>query len=299
MVKTSIPKANVKSDFLNVITHKIKKTYAAQLLKQWKSGNLKFTVSKTMENDGETSFLPINSRGIKKSTVTIKRKVAMSKHVCWRMSILLHELAHVLHYFNIKGQIPKNETHGEEWMIKVTSTIERGGLKECAKQLESPDPACIYKKVCIWCTPKGEKARQNKEYILPRIHEKSQFGGNCLFCYTRNSTIKHLKKSKSCREEYANLYGPQFRAKVKNVVAKEKRIQKRPVNITGPSVCNFCPAHRDSFLFVHLKANADCAMKYMSLYKCTNEEGLRNKISKEKAKLRKRKQRGKLECKKK
>ena len=86
MVKTSIPKANVKSDFLNVITHKIKKTYAAQLLKQWKSGNLKFTVSKTIQNDGETSFLPENSRGIKKSTVTIKRKVAMSKHVCWRMS---------------------------------------------------------------------------------------------------------------------------------------------------------------------------------------------------------------------
>ena len=296
MVKTSIPKANVERDFLNVIRHRMKKKYAAQLLKKWKSGKLKFTVSKTLKKkDGETSFLPINGKGPKKSIVTIKRKVAMSKHVCWRMSILLHELAHVLHHFNTKGRIPKNETHGKDWMIKVTSTIERGALKECAKQVESPDPACIYKKVCIWCTPKGEKARQNREYILPRIHEKSQFGGNCLFCYTRDSTIKHLKKSISCKVEYENLYGPQFRAKVQNVVDKEKRIQKRPVRITGPSVCCFCPAIRDKLLFVHLKANADCAKKYMSLYQCTNEEGLRNEISKEKAKLRKRKQRAKLE----
>ena len=295
MVKTSIPKANVERDFLTVIRYRMKKKYAAQLLKQWKSGKLKFTVSKTLENDGETSFLPKNGKGRKKSTVTIKRKVAMSRHVCWRMSILLHELAHVLHHFNTKGQIPKNETHGKDWMIKVTSTIERGLLKQCAKLLESPAPACIYKKVCIWCPPNGEKVRQNREYILPRIHEKSQFGGNCLFCYTRDSTIKHLKKSISCKVEYENLYGPQFRAKVQNVVDKEKRIQKRPVRITGPSVCCFCPAIRDKLLFVHLKANADCAKKYMSLYQCTNEEGLRNKISKEKAKLRKRKQRAKLE----
>ena len=120
MVKTSIPKANVERDFLNVIRHRMKKKYAAQLLKKWKSGKLKFTVSKTLKKkDGETSFLPINGKGPKKSIVTIKRKVAMSKHVCWRMSILLHELAHVLHHFNTKGRIPKNETHGKDWMIKV------------------------------------------------------------------------------------------------------------------------------------------------------------------------------------
>ena len=78
-------------------------------------------------------------------------------------------------------------------------------------------------------------------------------------------------------------------------VGVEVELGKRPVRITGPSVCCFCPAIRDRFLLVHLKANADCAKKYMSLYQCTNEEGLRNKISKEKAKLRKRKQRAKLE----
>ena len=164
MVKTSIPKAIVESDFLNLIKYRIKKTYAAQLLQQWRSGNLKFTVSKTLENDGETSFLSKTTTAIKKSTVTIQRKVAMSKHVCWRMSILLHELAHVLHYFNTKGPIYVDETHGKEWMVELKSTIERGGLKECAKKLRSPSPRCIYKQICLWCTPNGERVPHNKEY---------------------------------------------------------------------------------------------------------------------------------------
>ena len=53
-------------------------------------------------------------------------------------------------------------------MIKLTTAIERGGLKECAKKLESPDPACIYKQNCIWCTPKpkGEKLKKKIECIF-------------------------------------------------------------------------------------------------------------------------------------
>ena len=164
MVKTSIPKANAESDFLNLIKYRIKRTYAAQLLEQWKTGNLKFAVSKTLENDGETSFLVKNTRMIKKqSTVTIKTKVALSRHVCWRMSILLHELAHVVHYLNINRQIMKDETHGQDWMMRVTTTIERGGLRECAKKLVSPDPACIYKKKCVWCTPDCENVQQKSK----------------------------------------------------------------------------------------------------------------------------------------
>ena len=291
MVKTS--KVNVETDFLNVVKYRIKKPYSAQLLKQWKSGNLKFRVSKTLKKDGETSF-DKKTRTIKQSTVTIKKKVALSKHICWRMSILLHELAHVLHHFN-KGPIYKGEEHGDEWMIELKTTIERGGLKECAKKLRSPSPRCIYKQICPWCTPNGERVPHNKEYSFPNTQESSRFGGNCLYCFTSESTIKHLRRSISCREKYVNLYGPTYIAKVKSAVAKEKRQKKKTVNTVGPSVCCFCPAQRDNFLFLHLKANADCAKKYMSLYKCKNEEGLRMKISKEKAKHRKRKQRAKLE----
>ena len=150
-----------------------------------------------------------------------------------------------------------------------------------------------YKQICLWCTPNGERVPHNKQYSFPNIQETSRFGGNCLYCFTSESTIKHLKRSISCKEKYVNLYGPQYVAKVKNAVAKEKRQKKRPVNTTGPSVCCFCPAQRDNFLFTHLKANAECVKKYMSKYKCQNEEGLRIKISKEKAKQRKRKQRAK------
>ena len=289
MVKTS--KVNVETDFLNVVKYRIKKPYSAQLLKQWKSGNLKFRVSKTLKKDGVTSFGD-QTRTIKESTVTIKKKVALSKHICWRMSILLHEIAHVLHHFN-KGPIYEGEQHGDEWMIELKSTIERGGLKECAKKLRSPSPRCIYKQICPWCIPNGERVPHNKEYSFPNTQESSRFGGNCLYCFTSESTIKHLKRSISCREKYFNLYGPTYIAKVKSAVAKEKRQKKKTVNTIGPSVCCFCPAQRDNFLFTHLKANADCAKKYMSLYKCKNEEGLRMKISKEKAKQRKRKQRAK------
>ena len=289
MVKTS--KVNLETDFLNVVKYRIKKPYSAQLLKQWKSGNLKFRVSKTLKKDGVTSFGD-QTRTIKESTVTIKKKVALSKHICWRMSILLHEIAHVLHHFN-KGPIYEGEQHGDEWMIELKSTIERGGLKECAKKLRSPSPRCIYKQICPWCTPNGERVPHNKEYSFPNTQESSRFGGNCLYCFTSESTIKHLKRSISCREKYVNLYGPTYRAKVKSAVAKEKRQKKKTVNTVGPSVCCFCPAQRDKFLFLHLKANADCAKKYMSLYKCKNEEGLRMKISKDKAKQRKRKQRAK------
>ena len=199
MVKTS--KVNVEADFLNLVKNRIKKTYSAQLLEQWKSGNLKFRVSKTLKKDGVTSFGD-QTRTIKESTVTIKKKVALSKHICWRMSILLHELAHVLHYFNAKGPIYVGETHGEEWMIELKSTIERGGLKECAKKLRSPSPGCIYKQVCLWCTPNGERVSHNKEYSFPNIQETSRFGGNCLYCFTSESTIKHLKRSISCNEKY-------------------------------------------------------------------------------------------------
>ena len=178
MVKTS--KANVETDFLNVVKHRIKKSYSTLLLEQWKSGNLKFRVSKTLkEKDGETSFDEWTSP-IRRSTVTIKKKVALSKHICWRMSILLHEIAHVLHHFN-KGPIYEGEQHGDEWMIELKSTIERGGLKECAKKLRSPSPRCIYKQICPWCIPNGERVPHNKEYSFPNTQESSRFGGNCLY----------------------------------------------------------------------------------------------------------------------
>ena len=290
MVIPSVLKSNVESDFLNLTKHMIKEKYSDILLEQWKLGNLKFSVSKSLETDGLTS---LGTDTPKKSTVTIKRSVAMSKHICWRIATLLHELAHALHYFSAKDDIYEEDVHGEEWMMKIKETIQRGGLKECAKKLESPDAGCLYKRNCVWCPPNGEKYSKSREFILPKVHEKSKYGSNCLFCFTSDSTIKHLKKSISCKNKYVNLYGPQYKAKVSVVVAKEKRIEKRLANSTGQPVCRFCPIQGEMFLLVHLRTNADCAKKYMTDYKCQTYEELRQKISREKAKLRKRKQRAK------
>ena len=78
MVKTS--KVNVETDFLNVVKYRIKKTYSAQLLKQWKSGNLKFRVSKTLKKDGVTSFGK-KTRTIKESTLTIRKSGLVKAHL--------------------------------------------------------------------------------------------------------------------------------------------------------------------------------------------------------------------------
>ena len=103
----------------------------------------------------------------------------MSKFICWRMATLLHELSHVLHHFYT--DVFEDEEHGEDWMIRFEEAICRGELKECAKKLKSPDPACLYKRRCVWCPPNGEKYSSREEFIFPKIHEKSSFGGNCFF----------------------------------------------------------------------------------------------------------------------
>ena len=291
MGKTSVPKSNVEHDLLNLTKYMMKPKYSAIVVQQWKLGNLKFSVSKTLKKDGLTRFgktPPMTQT--KKCTVIIKKSVAMSKFICWRMATLLHELSHVLHHFHT--DVFEDEEHGEDWMIRFKEIICRGELKECAKKLESPDPACLYKRQrCVWCPPNGEEYSSSEEFIFPKMHEKSSFGGNCFFCFTSDSIIKHLNRSICCKNKYINIYGPQYKAKLAGLVAKEKRIKKRLGKSTGQPVCRFCPIEGEKFLFVHLRTNADCAKKYMKEYKCQTEEELRQKISKEKARLRKRKQR--------
>ena len=234
---------------------------------------------------------------VKKSTVTIKKSVAESKYICWKMSVLLHELAHVLHYFNADNPILKEDIHGLDWMVKVKTAIHRGGLKKCAKEERSPHPSCLYKRNCIWCLPDGGNVQQNKQYDLPTQQEKNKVEGNCLYCYTNDSTIKHLKKSISCKEKYTRLYGPQYKARLIQLALKEtrvqKRVQERVQESKGKPVCCFCSSEGDLLLGVHIRNNTDCARKYMDKYQCKNMKELRAKQFRENAKLRKRKQRAK------
>ena len=305
MVQTSCLNTYVEEDFLNLAKNAVKDEYADMLVNQWKEGNLIFKTKPNLKNDGETSFQRRHSKTkAKKSTVTIKKSVAESKYICWKMSVLLHELAHVLHYFNAENPILKEDIHGLDWMVKVKTAIHRGGLKNCAKEERSPHPSCLYKRSCIWCLPDGGKLQQNKQYDLPTKQEKSKVEGNCLYCYTNDSTIKHLKKSISCQEKYRSLYGPQYKARLTQLALKEARIQKRVKERVqesqervqeseGKPVCCFCLSEGDLLLKVHLRNNIDCAMEYMDKYQCNNMKELREKLFRENAKLRKRKQRAK------
>ena len=296
MVQTSCLNTYVEEDFLNLAKNTVKDEYADMLVNQWIEGNLLFKTKSGLKNDGETSFQKRKTK-VKKSTVTIKKSVAESKYICWKMSVLLHELAHVLHYFNADNPILKEDIHGLDWMVKVKTAIHRGGLKKCAKEERSPHPSCLYKRNCIWCLPDGGKVQQNKQYDLPTQQEKNKVEGNCLYCYTNDSTIKHLKKSISCKEKYTRLYGPQYKARLIQLALKEtrvqKRVQERVQESKGKPVCCFCSSEGDLLLGVHIRNNTDCARKYMDKYQCKNMKELRAKQFRENAKLRKRKQRAK------
>ena len=73
---------------------------------------------------------------------------------------------------------------------------------------------------------------------------------------------------------------------------KQTRVKKRVGKIVGASVCKFCPALADKLLLVHLRNSAQCSIRYQEQYSQTNEGDMRKEIKKEKARMRKRKQRG-------
>jgi hypothetical protein len=291
MVTTTISNPNLLIDFTNVTSHILKKKYATLLCELVTTGQLKFQVvsHKKQREDGITDF----NRKRKRITVKIKDSVANSSCICWKMACLLHELVHVLHFWTSKKPVFKDDTHGKDWVNYVKETLIRGGLKKCAMELMSPMPMCIFKRYCIWCAPNGETVTR-KVYKLPEVQEISTFGGNCLFCFTKDRTIFHLGKSEECRRRYAAKFGPTYKPKIIKLSLKEKRVQKRVGKYTGPSICKFCPAAADKLLLVHLRdnRNSTCTIQYMDHYNCNTVEDMRREIEKEKAKMRKRKQRG-------
>ena len=87
----------------------------------------------------------------------IDTSVLKSNSVCWRMSILLHELAHAIHFFD--SHVSKNHPilphlhHGKCWKNKLDKIIRRCNmdLKACASLEESPSERCQSKDECKWC----------------------------------------------------------------------------------------------------------------------------------------------------
>ena len=155
MVKTT--KAVVENDFDYLVKHFINKKYAKVLKKQYKTGNIRFQVSYRLasnektgsELDGETNF----GIRVKRCVIKIRRSSATSERICWRRAIVCHEMIHALHYFESNGEIEEGQEHGEDWKKLMTSAVKDGVLKDCAKELDSPEEQCIFKEKCELCEP--------------------------------------------------------------------------------------------------------------------------------------------------
>ena len=290
-----IQNRNLASDFKNLLNNLFKKESADLLWSQCMLGNLKIVVDKKLvKEDGETTFEKLdNDSESKKTTVKIKKSVADAVHVCWRMSILLHELLHALHYLCTEEDIFEDETHGDDWSELFLKATQRGGIKECAQKLVSPHPRCIYKRNCMWCPDKGENLTTNEVYTVPKVLKKSKFGGNCQFCFTEDRLPIHLRRSASCRKEYQGLLGSQYKNRAKILTYIDTRVIKREGKKNGPPICLFCPAPHDKLLKVHLKANPECENMYMDKYNCNSKDALSQTLTKVGNRLRKQKQRAK------
>ena len=142
MEKSPIQNKNLASDFENLLKNMFKKESADLLRKECVFGNLKIVVDKKLvKEDGETTFEKLdNDSESKKTTVKIKKSVADAVHVCWRMSILLHELLHALHYLSTEEDIFEDQTHGDDWcelFLKVTILFIKVNLLRVTSMLGS------------------------------------------------------------------------------------------------------------------------------------------------------------------
>ena len=293
-METAISDPNLRTDFQSVLNYYFKKETSVLLSKLVESGQLTLEIEsdEKQKNDGEATLFYIGEepKKTKQIEIRIKKSVTKSEFVCWRLACLIHELGHAIHFWFSKNPPKQIVHHGRCWKKLVKRNGVRGNLKECAMKVASPKAQCIYKTMCIWCSPKSERGT-GKFYKLPEVQEVNPQGGNCLFCFTEQSVVRHLEKSDDCREQYLLKYGPAYKTRIKYQISKQERRKKRVGKYIGPSICNYCPAPADQRLLVHLRSNDECNKKYKAFYKEDTEEGLKKQIRKESARIRQQKSR--------
>ena len=115
------------------------------------------------------SMKPLMQKKVQKNRkhvkVCINKQVLMSRFVCWRLAVLLHELGHALHFFSnrvpINQVVPSHLHHGKCWKNTLYGAIkddeDNEKLMMFAGSLESPTEACVYGGPCPWCGPKNRK----------------------------------------------------------------------------------------------------------------------------------------------
>jgi hypothetical protein len=203
---------------------------AGKLVKNfWDNGRLTFYAWFPSENDEDgLTFVYIDKKTKEKSIVIyINQKVLVSPHVCWRMGIILHELAHMIQYLHpglkTAKQLDEIEKHGSLWRTAVETSFKRGNIKENAYLLESTEQHCLFQGTCVWCFPEKSFKQQIEKIKRQQKRITNQSGPSvCLFCPAPGYKYRlaHLRDSKPCQVQYMKEY------KVKTFVDLKRELKK-------------------------------------------------------------------------
>ena len=115
---------------------------------------------------------------------------------------------------------------------------------------------------------------------------KSQFKWSIVYrsCKRKAHLVKiyQLRQPETCREDYEDRYGPQYKAVTKFLTYKENRVNRRVVKYTGQSICKICQEKYQGVI-VHLRRSKECKKGY----EYETDENMRTLIQTENAKFKK------------
>ena len=149
--------SNLQGDFELVLSQFMDIVPGLQLYEFYVSNILELFVwcPITNEEDGLT-LLYFDEHGNKKCHIYLREDVLRSQFLCWRYSVMLHELAHSLHFFSdsVKHgkQIPEGDYHGEVFQQVLKEAVNNNKrLIKFALLEQSPNPRCLLQGNCPWC----------------------------------------------------------------------------------------------------------------------------------------------------
>ena len=281
---------------LEIVLKLMLKDDPREKVQEWiRLNDLVITVSDSKSGTDGDCFLYFDNKK-KSMKITLTKKVMRSKFICWRLSILLHEICHFLQFRKEEvtkdNLIPEHEHHGLAWRQIVQESISRGNLKDSAFLERSTKPKCLFSRHCKWCSTKNSRMSVSVEklYQPPKV---TKFKGVCEFCDAPGAIrlIPHIQSSQSCFESYNLEYGVNWHGVTKSNHAILQRRKKRPN--TKESVCEHCETSNDSSLPNHLEYHLVCRNQYMKDCKVTKFEDLKKILHRERKRINKKNSRAK------
>ena len=116
-METTISDPNLRTDFQSVLDYYFNKETSVLLSKLVESGHLTLDIKSDgkQKNDGEAKLFYIGEepKRTKQIAITIRKSVAKSEFVCWRLACLIHELGHAIHFWESEDPPEDIVHHGE------------------------------------------------------------------------------------------------------------------------------------------------------------------------------------------